>query len=278
LPIQEGVLIACKSGVVELTISVVDPERDEAEAFAAEVNARLFDHQHQVMSDPTILDPDDLAVATALVSRDPLPEPLRGALRSLGFEAVEGEGGGVEERSMFSRFQKTRRSKLDKWLTPYLRARDVSPRLAMLEELLIDEAPSGPLTEIGAEASEVFVRAAEDALHLELSPSFEALGRVEKQLLQERAQRRGRLVLHPAAVRALACFTGESIRAAAPRTRWAEDLDDDAPLWVHAPKGGIVRTDPVFRVVNFVAKGSKEMLTSYVESVLRQSLTAATQS
>lgn len=179
---------------------------------------------------------------------------------------------------MFSRFQKTRRSKLDKWQTPYLRARDVSPRLAMLEELLIDEAPSGPLAELGATGSDALVRAAEDALHLELSPSFEALGRLEKQLLQERAQRRGRLVLHPAAVRALACFAGESIRAAAPRSHWAEDPEDDTPLWVHAPKGGIVRTDPELRVVNFVAKGSKELLTSYVESVLRQSLTAATQS
>jgi hypothetical protein len=279
VPLQDGVLIACKNGIVEMTATVNDPHRDEANAFASSVNTRIFDHQYQVMTDPAILNPTNLAVSTCVVSRDPLPPPLKDALISLAFAPIdtEAQGTGHEERSMFSRFQRARRSKLDKWRSMYLRASDLSPKLAELEEALIDEVPSGPLPEIAAEASRALVDAARTTMRLLLAPSHEHLGLLERAILQERAQKKGRLVLHPAAVRAIAAFTGESIRAAAPRSTWSDDPDDDAPLMVEAPRGGVIRSDPEYRVVNFVARGSKEMLTAYMESVLRQSLTAAAQ-
>jgi hypothetical protein len=278
VPLQDGVLIACKNGIVELTATVNDPHRDEANAFANSVNTRIFDHQYQVMTDPAILNPTNLAVSTCVVSRDPLPAPLKDALISLAFAPIDTEATtGHEERSLFSRFQRARRSKLDKWRSMYLRASDLSPKLAEFEEALIEEVPNGALPEIATEASRALVDAARTTMRLLLAPSHEHLGLLERAILQERSQKKGRLVLHPAAVRAIAAFTGESIRAAAPSSAWSDDPDDDAPLMVEAPRGGVIRSDPEYRVVNFVAKGNKELLTAYMESVLRQSLTAAAQ-
>ncbi|MCK6545460.1 hypothetical protein L6R52_06290 [Myxococcota bacterium] len=278
MPIQDGVLIACKNGVVELTSTITEPQRDEPESFVRAVALRVYEHQLQVMTDPTILDPDNLRVASVVESRDPLGPALHQALASVGFEALDTEGGAVEERSLFSRLSGKRRSKLDKWRTMFLRASDVSPKLAELEGALVDALPDGALPQIAETCAEVLVETVADVLGLRLSSDHEGLGQLERTLLQLRARTPGRLVLHPLAVRAIAAFTGESVRAKASDTAWSEDPEDSSPLWVAAPRGTIVRTDPEYRVAAFVARGSKEMLTSYVESVLRQSLTAASQS
>jgi hypothetical protein len=277
VPLQDGVLIACKEGIVEMTTTVNDPHKDDADSFAGAVSQRVFDHQYQAMTDVAILNPSNLRVASCVVSREPLAPALKDTLISLAFGPVDSEGGGVEERSMFSRFQRARRSKLDKWRSLYLRASDLSPRLAELEDALIEEVPNGALSEISEDAAKALIDAARTVFRLLLVPTHDSLGQLERAILQERAQKKGRLVLHPAAVRALAAFTGRVIMGAAPSSTWSDDPDDDAPLFVEAPRGSVVRSDPEFRVVNFVAKGSKEMLTSYVESVLRQSLTAAPQ-
>jgi hypothetical protein len=277
MPIQDGVLIACKGGIVEMTATIVDPERDDPQQFAKVVSERVFAHQYQVMTDPTILNPDNMGVASCMISRDPLPDGLKRALTSLAFEPVDTEASGIEERSIFSRLQKSRRSKLDKWRTRYLRAGELSDGLGSLEQGLIDEMPRGDLREVAEQGSRIMIEQARTRYRLHLEPSHESLGQLERHLLQERAHMTGRLVLHPAAVLALASFVAETILRAAPSSSWSDDPDDDAPLFVAAPKGGIVRSDPEYRVVNFVAKGNKEMLTTYVETVLRQSLTAARQ-
>jgi hypothetical protein len=277
MPIQEGVLIAMKDGVVEMTATIADPQKDEPNDFAAAASTRIFEHQYQAMTDVAILNPSNLAIATCLISRDPLPPALKSALVSLAFEAIDTEASGIEERSIFSRLQKPRRSKLDKWRTLYLRAADVSLRLGAFEEQLVDQMPHGPLPQIAERGSEALIEAARTHLRLALPTSHEGVGQLERQILQERAQKNGRLVLHPAAASAMAAFVGASIIRAAPSSSWSDDPDDDAPLMVVAPKGGVVRTDPEYRVVNFVAKGNKEMLTTYLETVVRQSLTAARQ-
>jgi hypothetical protein len=277
MPIQDGVLIACKSGVVELTATIVDPEKDEADKFAHEVSVRIFDHQYQAMTDPAILNPSDIAIASSFISRDPLPPPLKDALLSLSFQPIDTEQSGLEERSLFSRFQKRGRTKLDKWRSRYLRASDTSERLGGFEEILIEEMPAGALQDIAEEGARALVAAARTALRILVTPSHEHLGQLERALLQERAQAKGRLVLHPQAVKAIASFVSMALITAAPSSRWSEDPDDDSPLQVAAPRGGIVRSDPEYRVVNFIAKGNKEMLTTYMESILRQSLTAAHQ-
>lgn len=278
MPIQDGVLIACKNGVVELTATITEPQRDEPETFARAAALRVYEHQLQVMTDPTILDPDNLAVASVVESRDPLGPALHQALASVGFEAIDTEGGAVEERSLFSRLSGKRRSKLDKWRAMFLRASDVSPKLAELEAELLAAIPNGPLPERAERCAEVLVETVADVLGLRLELGHEGLGQLERSLLQLRARTPGRLVLHPIAVRAIAAFAGESVRVKAPSTAWSAEPDDPSPLWVAAPRGTIIRTDPEYRVAAFVARGSKEMLTSYVESVLRQSLTAAAQS
>ena len=86
--------------------------RDHPEALLQRVNEVLFDHQYQAMTDPAILNPPDLPLASCLVSRDPLPDSFKDGLLSLGFTPVETEAGGRADRSLFSRFQKAR-TKLD---------------------------------------------------------------------------------------------------------------------------------------------------------------------
>ena len=267
MPVEEGLLIAVKDGVVELTASVVEPSRDRAESFLQRVNDVLFDHQYQAMTDPAILNPPDLPLASCLVSRDPIPDGLKDGLLSLGFTPVESEAGGRAERSLFARFQKRSRSKLDKWRTPYLRAGNASKRLGELEDSLIEEVPEGSFAEIAEDASRALINASRTILRLLIAPNLEGLQQLERTILQERGAAKGRMVLHPAAVRGLTAFTGETVRHLAPASRW----DDEGPLLVDSGRGAPVATDPEFRAVKFVVRGNKELLTSYVESVVSQS-------
>jgi hypothetical protein len=268
MPVEEGLLIAVKDGVVELTANVVEPERDQPEPFVQRINELLFDHQYQAMTDPAILNPPDLPLASCIVSRDPLPDALKDGLISLGFTPIESEGGGRAERSLFSRFQKRSRSKLDKWRASYLRAGDASQRLGELEESLIEEVPEGSYAEISEDACRALSNAARTIFRLLVAPNLEGLQQLERTLLQERAQAKGRLVLHPAAVRGLTAFAGETARNLLPESRWDED---EGPLLVDSGRGAPVATDPEFRAVKFVVRGNKELLSSYVESVVSQS-------
>ncbi len=243
MPLEEGLLIAVKDGVVELTASLVDPHRDTPDGLVDAVNERIFEHQYQAMTDPTILDPENLALATCVVSRSPIPEPLKDGLISLGFQPVETEGGGREDRSMFSRFSRNKRSTLDKWRTGYLRPGDVS-------ETLVD--------------------AARTCFRQLIAPGLESLGALERHIVQERSQTRGRMVFHSAAVRALTSFVVQTLVTEAPDTSWSDEDGADGALLVRGPSGRVVATDPEFRVVKFVVRGSKALLSSYVETVLEQ--------
>jgi hypothetical protein len=268
VPVEEGLLIAVKDGVVELTANVVEPTRDPAESFLQRINEVVFDHQYQAMTDPAILNPPDIQLASCIVSRDPMPDAFKDGLLSMGFAPIETEAGGRSERSLFSRFQKRARSKLDKWRTPYLRAGDASKRLGALEDLLIEEVPSGAFSEIAEDASRAVVNAARTIFRLLIAPGMEGLQGLERTILQERSQAKGRVVLHPAVVRGLTAFTGETARHLAPASAWD---DEDGPLLVDSGRGPPVATDPEFRVVKFVVRGNKELLSSYVESVVSQS-------
>ncbi len=181
---------------------------------------------------------------------------------------MESEAGGRADRSLFSRFQKRTRSKLDKWMTPYLRAADVSERLGELEESLIEDVPEGDLGDVADAASRALADAVRTIFRLLISTDLEGMRQLERALLQERAQAKGRLVLHPSAVRALTAFTGETIRRLAPASRWDAD---EGPLLVDSGRGAPVASDPEFRAVKFVVRGNKELLTAYVDSVVTQS-------
>ncbi len=268
MPLQDGVLLGMKDGVVELTATVIEPTRDSPQSFLEAVNGAIFQHQYQLMTDPAILDPADLDVATCVVCRDTLPEPLKDALLSLGFAPVDSEGGGRDQSSMFDRFSRGKRAKLDKWRTPYLRAKDLSERMGAWEEALIDEVPEGPLEAICADAARVLADATRTHLRVLVAPSLDGLKQLERQFLQERARAKGRLILHPLAVRALACFTAATLEELAPYIEWTDE--DDAPLWVTTEAGSTVRTDPAYRVVKLVARGNRELLSSYVQTVLAE--------
>lgn len=269
MPLKPGTLLSCKDGVVELTAEVVDGERDRPETLIEAIRERIAEDQYEIMTDPAILDPDSLAVASCVVSRDPLPPGVHDGLISLGFEPAATEQGGQEESSLFSRFQKRSRTRLDRWRTMYLRARDLTPRLEELEASLIEELPEGELAEIAEDAAQLVVDGARTFFQALLRPDLSGLESLETLILADRATKKGRWVLHPKAVRALAAFAGEAIRGEAPQTEWTED--EEAPLHVTVPGGVIVRSDPQVRVVALVTQGRKAALGEYARSVIQQS-------
>jgi hypothetical protein len=275
LPFKEGLLIACKADLVELTAELVEPGSETKERFLESARERVLSQQYQAMTDPAILDPPSLDLASTIVCRDPIPPPLQEALVSLGFQPIEAGSAAAEEHSLFSRLKKSGRSKLDRWQARFLRAKDVSAELGEMEATLVDEVPPGPLDRTYEEASEALIGAARTHLDLSLSPGREGLAEVERRLLHLWSGKKGRLVLHPAMVRALAAYTGESIRSFARRTHWEDD--EDAPLSVCADRGAIVRSDPELRVVQLVAQGRQALLSAYAEAVVRQSLTTDAQ-
>lgn len=271
MPLERGLQLGMKEGTVELCATLHEPHKDPPESFLEAVATRLFEHQYLAMTDPAILDPDDLKIASCIVSRDPVPDVLKNGLTSLGFQPEEMDAGGRDSPSMFSRLSRGKqRASLDKWRTDYLRAVDVSERLSALEESLIEDTPLGPYAEIkdaGAEALATGFRTCFRAL---IAPGLAGLRDLERALLSERARVKGRLILHPAFVRSITCFVIATFDVEAPGTALSEEEDDDAPLEVPT-RSGVVRTDPELRVVRFVARGNKELLSSYVEGVLSQS-------
>ena len=258
-----------KNGVVELTATVSHPERDTQESFGKAVQQLLFDHQYQIMTDPTILD-GDLQVGSVVESRDPLPEQLRNTLLSLGMSPLAAETSGSAS-TLLSRFQKRSRSKLHRWRTVYQRAADLSDRLADLEDCLVEEVPRGEGVDVAQEACDALIRGARTYFRLLLRPGQEGLDHLERRLIEERGEHQGRLVFHPSMVRALSGFITSTFRVEAPQTVWSPEDDDDRPLWVGSGHGPPVRTDPEYRVIQFVVRGRRASLRQYVSSVLAQS-------
>jgi hypothetical protein len=265
MPIDSTLQLAMKDGALELSSAVTGAHRDAPESFGARAQEILFEHQLALMTDPTLLDPPELEAASVLVSREPLPPILGPVLTALGFEWAATDDGGRATGGLFRRLGRGR-SRLERWRTPYQRARAFSPRLAHLEASLIDDPRPGPLAATAAEGSRALVDAARTGLRVLLAPGLKSLGDLERLLLEERARASGRWVLHPALVRALAAFTGETVRAEAD-AEWLDDPDAEAPLVVAAASAGIL-TDPEFRVVRFLTRGARASLTAYVEDLL----------
>lgn len=269
MPLDEGLLIAMKGEVVELTATVSEPGRDTPDEFGVSVRNRLREHQLQVMTDPTILDPPDVEVASTIESRDVLPDGLKDVLLGLGFTPQATEHGGRDQKSMFSRLQRKQRTQLDRWRTVFLRAADLSERLGELEEAMLDDVPDGSLAETSAEASHALIDGARTFMRLLLTPSLDSLEELERTLLKEKSDPRGRWVMHPALVRCLAAFVAQTVLVEAPGSQLTED--EDAPLWIRTRRGQTVRSDPEFRVAQFVVDGRKAMLSEYVRSAFDQS-------
>lgn len=274
MPLKPANVIAVKGDRVELVAEIVDGARDEPQALLALVRDRLADHRLEILTDPAILDPDGVSVASVIVSRDALSPVHHQGLESLGLSPSETEAGATEQSSLFGGVfgAKSRRSKLDRWMVPYYRARDLSVRLGRFESLLLEEVPPGPVADVADPAIDALIAAAAAVWRLELQPGLEGLTALEDTILRERASKPGRWVLQPAAVIALAAFTGASIHTLARETAWTDD--EDAPLHICAPRGAVVRSDPISRVVDLVAHGRQALLRDYAESVVRQSLTA----
>jgi hypothetical protein len=272
VPLKAAHVLAVKGDRVELVAEIIDGARDAPDALIELVRERLAEHRLEIMTDPAILDPDSVSVASVLVSRDPLGPAHHQALESLGFSPSDTEAGGAEQASVFGgMFAKSRRSKLDRWIVPYMRARELSPRLGHFEALLLEHVPAGTLADVADPAIDAAIAAAAEVWKLRLVPGLDALSSLEDALLRERASKPGRWVLQPRAVIALAAFTGASIHTVARDTAWTDD--EDAPLHIAAPRGTVVRSDPVLRVVDLVARGRQASLRDYADAVIRQSLT-----
>jgi hypothetical protein len=127
--------------------------------------------------------------------------------------------------------------------------------------------PTGEYADVAEAASEVLVNGARTCLRVLLAPGVDGLRQLERAIGQERAALKGRWVLHPALVRGITAFTGQTIRSILD-AEWTDA--EDAPLSIAARRGPPVATDPEYRVVRFVARGSKELLTSYVDTLVDQ--------
>jgi hypothetical protein len=277
--LKEELILACHPTLVELVAEVDERGVDDVARFLEAVRERIAEHQYQIMTDPTILYPEDLRVVTSLVSRDPLPGGVKDALLTLGFVPVGGDGGSETERSLFSRFQRgKKRTQLDKWQAPYLRAKDVSPKLGELEAALFEEMPREPLHLCHEQATRALVDNVRTAFRILLSPSFDGLSELESAIQKERASSKGRWVLHPSAVRAVAAFVGASLHHEASRTEWSKEGSGGSRLLIRASGGVFVESDPELRVIRFVREGREALLSDYARNVVEQSLTASAQS
>ena len=270
MPLQDGLLIAVKDGVVELTANLVEPHRDDPGGFGEALQVRLAEHQYQAMTDDSIMG-DDLALASCVVCRDPVPDGLKAPLRSCGFTPQETPGGTAPSRSFFGLIGGPKqRSKLEKWSVRYLRSVEIDPSLGAFEAAMIEGLPEGAMPEVIQDGTSLAINASKAYFRLGLSPRLESLMELEQYIDRLRRQRRSRWVMHPSAVRGLTAFTIAVTLTVAPETQWSDE-DDDNPLWVRAAGGRPIATDPEFRVVEFIRRGLRSALSDYVKDVVRQS-------
>ena len=271
MPLQDGLLIAVKDGVVELQANLVEPHRDEPSEFGQALQQRLAEHQYQAMTDDAIMG-EDLALASCVVCRDPVPDILKEPLVSCGFSPEATPSGGRLPKSLFGRWGSAKqRSRLEKWSVRYARSAEVDDDLGAFEAALIEELPEGMMFETADERANLVIDAARTYFRILLAPRIESLQTLERHIDKLRRRRRMRWVLHPSAVKALAAYASLCILASAADTQWSEDPDDENPLWVQAQGGLRIETDPEYRIVEFVRRGLRSSLGDYAVEVIHQS-------
>ena len=126
-----------------MTATLVEPHLDDPGDFGDALQRRLADHQYQAMTDDAIMG-EDLALASCVVCRDPVPDILKDPLLSSGFTPEEQVRGGQIQRSLFGRLGGSKqRARLEKWSVRYARSGDLDDQLGAFESALVDEVPDG---------------------------------------------------------------------------------------------------------------------------------------
>lgn len=259
MPFRNEVFIACRPGQIELVTEVIEPHGIPGEAFAPAVQNACLRHQWDLMTDPALLSPPDLKAYSVIQARDPFAPEQRQALAQLGYD--EQQSHSPDGPSLFARIRKRKRTHLDRWRLPFLRADATNPWLAALETEALHVSTTDP-----ASAAAHFVRQVATA-GLELSEDIAGLRAFERHVLQSAQPGAGRTIIHPALVREIVAFW---LRVAEGYAAKIEATDDDeAPILFHG-RAQTVATDPEFRVLQFVQRGHRALLSDYLEDLARQ--------
>ena len=265
MPLEDGLVIECTSGTVELTVNLVSAHLDSKEELMSALAERVGEHQYQIMSDADLLDVDSQTVASVIVSRTALPPEAKEALLSLGFESQASESGG-RSTPFWGIMSASKRGQLDRWRLQYQRAVDRSPTLGEFEDYLIENIPAGSLYETYEEAAQVTIQAARSTLRLPLDYSLESIRQLENRLL-EAAGVGSYWVLHPSAVKGIAALLSQTVRMVIPRAH-IDPSDEEGPLHIPSEHDLPIATDPEYRVIQMVKRGRRASITTYLHELL----------
>jgi hypothetical protein len=272
VPLKETHLINFKADQIEMLAELEADPRDDLQILRTQIADRLFEHQLELMTDPALIDPVELAVSSAIVSRDAVDATIEAVLTEFGLLMVTDQDRDIRPNKPRMPFSSRRRNRtqLRKWSKTYLRAQDMSDKLAQLECKLYEINHDD-----GHFDSNRHLRLAlEETLGVTVEPpSIESLVQLETAILSSAKNRGQAWVLLASSVRSITSFVGESIRQHAPESRWGENHEEAQILFVQSERGQIVRSDPGLRVVRFITQGSKALLSDYAKKVIRQSLT-----
>jgi hypothetical protein len=250
-------------------------EEDDPKHLRQQIETRLFEHQLELMTDATLIDPADMSAVSSFVSRDTMPPAVESILHEFGLSETEQSSPRRNQSSNWigrlTTSKKNSRSHLQKWSLRYLRAHDFSRELGAVESELeaqdFSDSHSDPVE---------FLKAAL-AKHMKTrmrAPEIDALIEFENALLEATGNPRRPWILLASSVRCITEFVANVIQFHAPETHWSENGEEDQPLYVQTGDRQIVRTDPALRVVRFINKGTKALLSDYAKHVIRQSSVA----
>ena len=273
MPLKDTHLIDFKHDRVELIAELLRTEDDDPSILQGEISQRIFDHQLELMTDPALLDQSELNAISSFISRDHVAPSVVQLLETMGLTAIEQEVSRRPQNSTWiGRFvgKKNNRAHLQKWSLQYLRAAELSPRLARLEY----DLEQGDLGSDDQDMVDALQNAC--AKHMEtriFDADINGLVQLEQDLIHLRGNPGKPWILLASTVRCLTAFVAKAIGSQAIRTHWSEFDEEDQPLYVQSEHGPIVRTDPALRVVRFINSGTKALLSDYAKHVIRQSLT-----
>ena len=271
--LKDSHLIDFRGDHVELTAELIRSHHQDPAEFQASLENRLFEHQLELMTDPALLDSPKLYAISSIVSRSEIPKEIQSILTTLGLEQTNQENAVKPDAGFFGKMLQNskKRVRLSKWSLRYLRSCDVNERLAKLE----DELDEQPYPEKENEAAEILSSIMANVFSKPIGyPKMENLEQIESIFESIFHRTNKTVIMRSKSVRYLTSYLTETLKNHAQLSQWEDEDNWEGRYFVQSNKEILIHFEPAAKVVEYLTSGTKDRLSTYAKSVIRQSLTS----
>ncbi|MEE2901535.1 MAG: hypothetical protein VYC39_04365 [Myxococcota bacterium] len=256
-----------------MTAELIRSHHQDPAEFQASLQNRLFEHQVELMTDPALLDSPQLYAISSIVSRCEIPKEIQSILTRLGLERVNQDNAVKPDAGFFGKMLQNskKRVRLSKWSLRYLRSGDVNERLGRLEE----ELDQQPYPEKESEAAKILSAIVANVFAKPIGkPNIENLEQLESIFESIFHQTTKTAIMRANSVRYLTSYLTETVKYHARLSQWEDEDNWEGRYFVQSNEEILIHFEPAAKVVEYLTSGTKDRLSTYAKSVIRQSLTS----